>query len=57
MKLKNTGHKVISVGETVILPGEAKEVKGYDENNAALNCLIKKKELTVIKEKATGRGK
>lgn len=57
MKLKNIGHKVISVGETVILPGKTEEVKGYDESNAALNCLIKKKELAVVKEKTTGRGK
>lgn len=57
MKLKNICHKVISIGETVILPGEAKDVKGYDEGNAALNCLIQKKCLTVVKEKTTGRGK
>ena len=32
MKLKNIGNKIISVGATVILPGEAKEVTGYDDN-------------------------
>ena len=26
MKLKNIGNKIISIGATVILPGEAKEV-------------------------------
>lgn len=57
MKLKNICHKVINVGDTVILPGDSKEVKGYDESNAALSCLIKKKCLSVVKEKATGRGK
>ena len=30
MKLKNIGNKIISIGATVILPGEAKEVTGYD---------------------------
>lgn len=29
MKLKNIGNKIISIGATVILPGEAKEVTGY----------------------------
>ena len=32
MKLKNIGNKIISIGATVILPGEAKEVTGYDDN-------------------------
>ena len=32
MKLKNIGNKIISIGATVILPGEAKEVTGYDED-------------------------
>lgn len=32
MKLKNIGNKIISVGATVILPGETKEVTGYDDN-------------------------
>lgn len=31
MKLKNIGNKIVSVGEVVILPGETKEVSGYDE--------------------------
>ena len=30
MKLKNIGNKIISIGATVILPGETKEVTGYD---------------------------
>ena len=32
MKLKNIGNKIISVGATVILPGETKDVTGYDDN-------------------------
>lgn len=32
MKLKNIGNKIISIGATVILPGETKEVTGYDDN-------------------------
>ena len=41
MKLKNTGNSVISVGKTVILPGESADIKekGY-QNNAVISFLI-----------------
>lgn len=51
MKLKNNCGKIVSVGETVILPGETKEVDGY-ENNAALDFLIERGDLTKIKTAA-----
>lgn len=54
MKLKNNIHKIISVGDTVILPGETKEVQGFD-NNPVVTALVKRKYLSVVKEKATGR--
>ena len=38
MKLKNIGNKIISIGATVILPGEAKEVTGYDDNEIVETC-------------------
>lgn len=58
MKLKNNSHKVVSVGEAAILPGKDIEVtsKGF-ENNVALNFLVKKKVLSIVKEKAPGKGK
>ena len=53
MKLKNTGNSVISVGKTVILPGESADIKekGYQnksadikekgyQNNAVISFLI-----------------
>lgn len=56
MKLKNNSHKVVSVGEKAILPGQTIEVEGFD-NNVPLNFLVKKKVLSIIKEKAPGKGK
>lgn len=50
MKLKNIGHKVVSIGEIVILPGETKEVAGYDDN-AVVKALIKRKFLAIAAEK------
>lgn len=55
MKLKNNIHKIISVGETIILPGETKEVKSCFENNPVVNALVKRKDLSIVKEKAAGR--
>lgn len=52
MKLKNIGNKIVSVGEVVILPGETKEVSGYDENSA-LECLIRQGNLSIVKERTT----
>lgn len=54
MKLKNNIHKIISVGETTILPGETKEVQGFDDN-PVVAALVKRKDLSVVKEKTTGR--
>lgn len=56
MKLKNIGNKIVSVGQTIILPGEVKEVTGYDDN-AVLDSLVKRKSLAIVKEKTTSRGK
>lgn len=52
MKLKNIGNKIVSVGEVVILPGETKEVSGYDENSA-LEYLIRQDNLSIVKERTT----
>ena len=51
MKLKNTCNKIISVGEVVILPGETKEVTGYDDNDV-LAFHIARRDLAVIKQPA-----
>lgn len=52
MKLKNIGNKIVSVGEVVILPGETKEVSGYDENSE-LEYLIRQGNLSIVKERTT----
>lgn len=54
MKLKNIGHKIISVGETAILPGETKEVTGFDEN-PVVAMLVEFGNLSIVKEKPAGR--
>lgn len=51
MKIKNISGKVISVGETIILPNETKEVKGYD-NSDALAFFLKRKLLRTVEDKA-----
>ena len=53
MKLTNNSGKIISVGETVILPGESATVVGYDGNDALKN-LIERGDLSAAK---TTRGK
>lgn len=55
MKLKNNIHKIISVGDTVILPGKTEEVDSCYESNPVVNALVKRKDLSIVKEKATGR--
>lgn len=55
MKLKNIGHKIVNVGDTIILPGEAKEVDSCYDNNPVVNALVKRKDLSIVKEKAAGR--
>lgn len=39
MKLKNTGNSVISVGKTVILPGESADIKekGYSRSLSSVS--------------------
>ena len=54
MKLKNIGNKIVSVGEVVILPGETKEVSGYDENSA-LEYLIRQGNLSTVKERVAAK--
>lgn len=53
MKLTNNSGKIISVGETVIIPGESATVVGYDSNEALKN-LIDRGDLAIVK---TARGK
>lgn len=49
MKLKNTCHKIISVGEVIILPGDTQEVAGFDGNDV-LNFHIERGDLTVVND-------
>lgn len=54
MKLKNIGNKIVSVGEVVILPGETKEVSGY-ESNSALEYLVGDGNLSIVKERTAAK--
>ena len=56
MKLKNTCNKIISVGEVVILPGETKEVTGYDDNDV-LAFHIARRDLAVVRSEERRVGK
>ena len=55
MKLKNNIHKIISVGDTIILPGKTEEVKSSYDNNPVVAALVKRKYLSIVKEKTAGR--
>ncbi len=58
MKLKNVSGKIVSVGETTVLPGSTVEITGKAfENNGALNFLVRRKYLETVSAKAPGRGK
>jgi len=54
MKLKNIGNKIISIGATVILPGEAKEVTGYDDN---VKFFIGQGNLSEVRSRTTAKEK
>ena len=56
MKLKNIGNKIISVGATVILPGEAKEVTGYDDNGI-VKFFIGQGNLSEVKSRTAAKEK
>ena len=56
MKLKNIGNKIISVGATVILPGETKEVTGYDDNEV-VKFFIGQGNLSVVRSRTTAKEK
>lgn len=49
MKLKNLTSTIVSVGKTVILPDETKEIadKGY-EKNGAIDFLVKTNRLAIV---------
>lgn len=51
MRIKNISGKIVSIGDTVLLPNETKEVKGYD-NSDALAFLIERKKLRVVQTAA-----
>ena len=55
MKLKNIGNKIISIGATVILPGEAKEVTGYD--NEIVKFFIGQGNLSEVKSRTAAKEK
>lgn len=50
MKIKNISGKIVSVGQTVILPNETKEVTGYD-NSDALSFFVQRKLLRIVEDK------
>ena len=54
MKLKNIGNKIISVG--VILPGEAKEVTDYDDNEI-VKFFIGQGNLSEVKSRTAAKEK
>ena len=56
MKLKNIGNKIISIGATVILPGEAKEVTGYDDNEI-VKFFIGQGNLSEVKSRTAAKEK
>lgn len=56
MKLKNIGNKIISIGVTVILPGEAKEVTGYDDNEI-VKFFIGQGNLSEVKSRTAAKEK
>lgn len=57
MKLKNTSGKIVSVGDTVILPGETSgEIPGFD-GNPVIAAMVKRKDLAIVKEPAARKGK
>ncbi len=54
MKIKNTGNKIVSIGNVIILPGDTADIVGYDKN-ASLNKLIEMGNLERVKESKGGR--
>lgn len=56
MKLKNIGNKIISIGATVILPGETKEVTGYDDNEI-VKFFIGQRNLSEVRSRTTAKEK
>lgn len=56
MKLKNIGNKIVSVGATVILPGETKDVTGYDDNEV-VKFFIKQGNLSEVKSRTAAKEK
>lgn len=56
MKLKNIGNKIISVGATVILPGETKDVTGYDDNEV-VKFFIRQGNLSEVKSRTAAKEK
>ena len=56
MKLKNIGNKIISIGATVILPGETKDVTGYDDNEI-VKIFIGQGNLTEVKSRTAAKEK
>lgn len=56
MKLKNIGNKIISVGATAILPGETKDVTGYDDNEV-VKFFIGQGNLSEVKSRTAAKEK
>lgn len=56
MKLKNIGNKIVSVGATVILPGETKDITGYDDNEV-VKFFIGQGNLSEVKSRTAAKEK
>lgn len=56
MKLKNIGNKIVSVGATVILPGETKDVTGYDDNEV-VKFFVGQGNLSEVKSRTAAKEK
>lgn len=56
MKLKNIGNKIVSVGATVILPGETKDVTDYDDNEV-VKFFIGQGNLSEVKSRTAAKEK
>ena len=56
MKLKNIRNKIINIGATVILPGETKEVTGYDDNEI-VKFFIGQRNLSEVKSRTAAKEK
>lgn len=56
MKLKNTGNKIVSVGETLILPGKTETVPDAYKDNPVVQLYVARGTLAAVKDGAKASG-